>query len=335
MAPTITRAQTIKQAKASYKARGRPTLTIAEKRQLERDAELERRASRVQESSKKRSEAAKKRAAAAKRDRELEAKFRLASQRRTDRFGYLCSQLHMGAFFTSVDSGGKGQRAREDASPPLWNEAETFGDDDVDDEALLELLKIHPSLATYPSAQAMQETSLTVDESSLWEDLDSSTQIQRDLAKDARSPRHECTRPSFDSDDFGSDLDLTVEDVEGPSLANEAGGRTDRKTMPPPALPISKAREKGAVVRFAPPVTNPQSPASVVRPPLGPVKQQDQAQPRAASTSNGAQVPRHSGSQPPGAYMASHACASKIGLTLAELEDFVDDDLRLTQANPG
>ena len=136
---------------------------------------------------------------------------------------------------------------------------------------------------------------------SLWDGLDSSSQIARELAADApvveQKPHLCASEDSYDSDDFDltvedieelekDDFDLTAEDIEDlenkPPL-NLVNAERDRKLMPPPALP-SKKTVSGDSVRL----TRPGLPPPLVH-----------------------------------------------GFTMTELESFVDDDLQLTQVDPG
>ncbi|KAM3424913.1 hypothetical protein BST61_g6887 [Cercospora zeina] len=131
--PDAVRKQTIKQAKASFKARGRPTLTEKELRQLQRATELEERADRAREAEKRRLEAAKKRSERDKREQaQGKQQIQLGTQRRCDRFGYKSSQYHLGAFFRkqATEKRGLGENTRQCAQ-------EAFEDEDLDDASLL------------------------------------------------------------------------------------------------------------------------------------------------------------------------------------------------------
>ena len=294
-APSLpARPQTIKQAKAAFKARSRPSLTEREQRQLERSVELDRRAWRARENEKKKAEATKKRAEKEKRDLEARAKVQMGSQRRCDRFGYKSSQMHLGAFLnkTGVENGVQKENM-EDMSEA--SEEDDFEDVGVDDETLLEALdgtkgaetaaitpiQAHARSDGVPHTtqdhqdanlrRSSTEPSISVTEEldSFWDELDSSTQIARDLDSNELNQAEQKPVPqarSFTSDDF----DLTVEDLEElhstPSLQKKLDEA--RKLMPPPPLP------------------------------------------------------------------AKHTSYS-IEFTMSELERFVDDDLQLTQAEPG
>lgn len=315
---------TIKQAKAAFKARGRPAISDMEKRTLERAAELEKRAKRAREQDKRRSDAVKKR-------QEREAKQRrpvlLATQRKCDRFGHKSSQFHLGAF---MKIGSK----KEDEST-----AEDFEDDDVDDESLLDALGSPPrALNTVedgalldqilmpppPRPRPMfrpivqpghRDSTPKVDELDVYEMdvidgfLDSSSQIARELGSelvwDARS-EGESENLRLSTSFGSSDFDLSAEDLEElesvyePAMKPETTPKSkvdkqseDRQRMPPPPLPPAPANRRNST---------PQRSGRIWRP--VPSMEIDVRAPAVAC------------------------------FTLTELESFVDDDLQLTQA-PG
>ena len=298
MAAPTNRPQTIKQAKAAYKSRGQPSLTEQEKRQLDRAVELDRRAWRSKEYDKRKADAAKKKAESDKKQKEDLERLRLGSQRRCDRFGHKSSQMHLGAFL-----------GKPNAQPVEINEnlpaiggeskSESFGDDELDDETLLDAItstdqpivqhtnpqQAHPLTNTAPTSihqSKMTSTSQHTinipapameDFDTLWEDLDSSTQIARDLAIDElhQSNRQTSSKASsFSSGEF----DLTTEDM-------------DELDPPPPVLPKLEQDKK-----LMPPPTLPQRPDAAIAP-------------------------------------------AKTEFTMCELERFIDDDLQLTQVEPG
>ncbi|KAJ9621896.1 hypothetical protein H2203_006776 [Taxawa tesnikishii (nom. ined.)] len=127
------RPQTIKQAKKAFKARGQPAISSAERRQIERNAELQERAERIKEQEKRKREFLRK-----KEERELKEKHaqreavRLGTQRRLDKFGYKSSQFHLGTFL----------KPKAPALPKL-DEVKEFeilekDDEEFDDDTLLE-----------------------------------------------------------------------------------------------------------------------------------------------------------------------------------------------------
>lgn len=145
--PDAVKKQTIKQAKASFKARGRPTLSEREARQLERAIELEQRAERAQEAEKRRAAAAKLRSEREKRaeTHRQQQQVQLGTQRRCDRFGYKSSQFHLGAFFgmesaantTSTSTTKTTTTMTTMSGQGVNDDRDGFGDDDLDDESLL------------------------------------------------------------------------------------------------------------------------------------------------------------------------------------------------------
>ncbi|UJO16872.1 uncharacterized protein CLAFUR5_04140 [Fulvia fulva] len=138
--PAIVKAQTTKQAKAAYKARGRPTLSDKESRQLQRAIQLEERAEKAREAEKRRTEAAKKRA---EKERPAKGDARLGSQRRTDKFGFVASQFHLGNFFGKPRMPSEVAKAGGAGSGVMPRDVDTedeFGSEDLDDDTLLKAL---------------------------------------------------------------------------------------------------------------------------------------------------------------------------------------------------
>ena len=293
-APPQSRPQTLKQAKAAYKSRNQPTLTEKEKRQLDRAIELDRRAWRTKEADKRRAEAAKKKAEKDRTQREEMERMRLGSQRRCDRFGYKSSQMHLGAFLNMRHAGSEDTKENTYA---LGEESDrsSFGDDDLDDETLLDALnaakeaakqdirpfttttttmhhengtKSYHKPATHQSPSHISTPAME-DIESFWEALDSSTQIARDLSShtpNQKSVRFASAASSFSSGEF----DLTIEDMEklDPQPIRQLKPEDDRKLMPPPPVP-------------------------------------------------------------------THNTEPTAEFTMSQLESFVEDDLQLTQAGPG
>jgi hypothetical protein len=148
--PPQSRALTSKQAKASFRARGSINVSATETKWLHRALQLEQRAERIQEAEKRRAEAAKKKKKAEQEqaNRLLKEKTMLGTQRRLDRFGHKSSQLHMGRFFgrptTTGDSVSKtAVVSRVDEIDEIVEEEEEeesdgFGDDEIDDDTLLD-----------------------------------------------------------------------------------------------------------------------------------------------------------------------------------------------------
>lgn len=97
-APVITR-QTAKQAKAAFKARGSVHVSSAERRKLERGAQLLERADRIKAQERRKKEWMKKRDEQGAQQKNEEDSTILGSQLRLDKFGYKSSQFHLGRFF--------------------------------------------------------------------------------------------------------------------------------------------------------------------------------------------------------------------------------------------
>lgn len=247
--PAIVKAQTTKQAKASYKARGRPSLTEKEQRQLERAIELEARAEKAREAEKGRAKAAKKRAEQEKKSGKTAEK--LGSQRKVDGFGFLASQFHLGAFF------GKPKQVIEASRVPDVDD-EDFEEEGLDDEELLEAVsdesvanvRMKPNQerddgldtvsmppppprevgnAPAPPLRQTENQQMRItaqDLDSFWDELGSGTQISRELnsAGEYDTKFTGIRSASFNSTEF--DDDLTAEDLDlldslnaGPNMA--------------------------------------------------------------------------------------------------------------------
>lgn len=307
------KAQTIKQAKAAYKARG-GAVSEEEQRRIDRQVQLSQRAWRLREQEKRKSEAAKKRQ---EREREEASRAFLATQVKRDKFGYKSSQMHLGAFF------GGGARKPTEVAVAKEDTTDEFEDDGVDDETLLHALGSPTANDTRPTAsqgQAAEPRAMTAslqrsnteptvhiehDLDSFWDELDSSTQIARELTNDdtKAEPRSEDKMEvyeqvpfswSFDSNDF----DLTADDLDeliATKLSAKQKSSTDRQLMPPPAVPM-KPEPPGQ----QPPETSP--PGTTTRESPNIVKHQDPVM--------------------------------ELGFSMSQLESFVDDDLQLTQMAP-
>ncbi|KAK5165837.1 uncharacterized protein LTR77_008760 [Saxophila tyrrhenica] len=254
------RAQTIKQAKAAFKKRGRPSLSEREKKQLERSIELDRRAWRVRESEKRRSEAVKKKAEKDKKDKEASLKAQLGSQRRFDRFGYKSSQMHLGAFLHGNRTASTTTKSHMNLTTEVTAD-DSFGDSGLDDETLLDALESakaaqtseQPSRAS-PAPEDLDHIRLTTlavkvpqttqvqaapdDLAYFFDELGSSTQIARELTADEPGEKTTTKSLSFSSDDFG----LTMDDIEEMESAEKhTKAEQDRKLMPPPSFIPTKA----------------------------------------------------------------------------------------------
>ena len=318
------RPQTLKQAKAAYKSRTNPVLTEREKKQLERSLELDRRAWRVKEGEKKKAEAARKRAEKEREEREGRRMGMGMGPRKCDRFGFVGSQMGLGAFLGGRGEGEMAKAVLQDT--PICNDDEEGGEFVGDAGVCGMVVDPRPSqeqagvdvdvhnwkpsnanrspkprskMVNPPQAEngmlkdrnqptafepkADDELESVWDElESLWDGLESSTQIARDLAADAPIPRksdqtvHSCAS-------FGSDFDLSIEEIEELEKSSEKMQRRDRTLMPPPPLPATQ-------------------------------------QPTSAKVD---------ATRPSGPRALEH------GFTTSELELLIDDDLQLTQAEPG
>ena len=109
------------------------------------------------------------------------------------------------------------------------SEDDDFGDDGVDDETLLKALNETTTAQPFPAAEELDF---------FWDELDTSTQIARDISSNETSRSESKTTSqarSFTSNDF----DLTAEDIEElhstPSFQEKH--EEDKKLMPPPLLP--------------------------------------------------------------------------------------------------
>lgn len=351
--PTVLK-HTTKSAKAEFKARGRPSLTAKEQRQLERAIELDKRAERIKQAEQRRGEAAKKRAEKEGREKEKEkekAKFgqqdtrtaQLGSQRRCDRFGYKSSQFHLGAFFGRPrPAGGATPPQHEQMGPVQQADEDAFGDDDLDDDSLLEALQaptnpqsqrvalegkdgplttsalMPPPPLPRPRPRKIDQQAPTNDQlsqvcdspattrpqledmASFFDELESSTQIARELNESGQNDDFadavlllDARTTSFSS---GS-LDLSVEDLDALDPSKSA--------RPPTAPPVTNTRP--SMPPTVPPVNQQQKP------------QHSLEQPRPAAT-RGPFLPP-----------SSLCCSVDLGFTSSQLETFIDDDIQLTQ----
>lgn len=335
MAAQQPRAQTLKQAKAAYKSRSGSTLTAREKKQLERSIELDRRAWRVREAEKRKAEAKAKREEKERTDRENGVG--MTSQRRCDRFGFVASQMHLGAFF----GGGGFARERDVGQDEVGRERKASGDEDcfdrdLDDESMLNAvdegndapiagkrrtIKEPPRASAKWSVSGAAHSAKTAkaaanDLDFFWDDLDSSTQIAQDLA--AESPAKAASKSASPNTSFGSgEFDLSVEDIEEAQAKDDQLARVvmDKTLMPPPALPVKPAVSKKSIPQ-AQSCVKPlrQSAQPSLPPPPAP-------QPKPVTPPSNMKKP-------------AFAPTPYLGFTMAELESFVDDDLQLTQVAP-
>ena len=360
------RAATLKQAKAAFKARGNPTLSEREKKQLQRSIDLDKRAFAAREREKRRAEAANDKSEKERKKKEVVEQARLGTQRRRDKFGYASSQFHLGAFFgkPTVEHTAN----QEDATVKVEaSGSDVFGEDDVDDESLLEALgspACDTRIAKTPSSDSAAmppparpsallchntdaQQPLLEDFESFFDDLGSSTQIARELEHPAPALAQR-SRTFTNADSFGSgDFDLSMEDIAELDQSNtEAAKRElDCKKMPSPALPASAKRplvpKKPTVNKTVQPKQPLQSavefdlfsnargyrglmprPAIIAGKPSFAFEPQTSSLIEAVKPSALSRIPKQTSDQ-------------GLGFSLAQLEDFVDDNLQLTQVDPG
>ena len=293
------RAQTIKQAKAAYKARGRPSISEKEKKQLERAVELDRRAWRTREAEKRKAEAAKKRTEKENKEAEERRKAHIGSQRRYDRFGFRGSQMHLGAFLGKKREVRSEQQKENVGQEDGLDGQDEFGDGELCDVTLLDALEgvqdVQTSLATKASTKPVLQ-SLTdrshpkpisgtpthkpepppppeTDMDSFWDDLESSTQVARELSTES-PPNQKLNEKSLSVSFSSGDFDLTAQELEEleQSIYLPKKADLERTLMPPPALPVKRLEA---------------------------------------------------------------TAAADIGFTMSDIEQYIDDDLQLTQADPG
>lgn len=254
------RPQTIKQAKAAFKARGSTLVSDVDKRRLERGAQLLERASRIKEQEQRRKEQVRRREG--HKEQSVKAPL-LGTQRRLDKFGYKSSQFHLGAFLKAA----RPLTVTEEKSiaPEPWDY------EDVNDDTLLDIAVESPVQQTESTSKHRpigptttgfvqgSPTSCTHHDMDDWDDfLETNTQLARELSNEPSRTE----RPSdlhFSS--FGStDFDISAEDLEEleasctpkemnyphdnskmimPRLPNTDSARNmDRRLMPPPSLPL-------------------------------------------------------------------------------------------------
>ncbi|KAI7551243.1 hypothetical protein KC331_g2665 [Hortaea werneckii] len=409
--PAVQR-QTIKQAKAAYKSRVQQPLSDAEKKQLERSIELDRRAWRTKEQERKKAEALKKRQEKERREKDDHERTMLGTQVRRDRFGFRGSQMHLGAFFGG--HGGKGKKTEtakgpENAKGPGCTEQTVSDDmDTLDDESLLEVMELSPTIArseaSIPPQLSLDVTSVArvpqhgkpssvqsepartmqEDLGDFENELGSSSQIARELNCEETTVAREPRNASFSSADF----DLTAEDLEeledhSEKLSDETAADKDGKgkQMKPCSPPSSKGLSTHSIATTPHPAAvsktaihdsklmpPPPMPSRIVAA-HGNTRAQTKPDSRSAIPSSSkandrvslsdtlprarsAAAPKDSlpgsltckrpepaKSVPSAEVPSTHDIASQhkscSEFTIGELEDFVDDDLVLTQLVPG
>lgn len=336
-------AKTIKQAKAAYKNRTEQPLTEREQKQLERAVQLDRRAWGIREREKNKLDLAKKRAAQEKAQKEEERK--IGTQRRNDKFGFKSSQYHLGAFFRkpgaaplpkvmegNIDAVQSG--VKDKAVEPVTEHRSDQDEDefeDVDDETLLEALQspevtravmthsdsqIKPDIKMPPPPRpaflptprgAPLQTPAQAEQDFEWHDfLESSTQIARDIGKEKsasheQAPKVKGTKEALRTGSFSSgSFELTEDDIE--------------QLDPTPC--IRKENWKGAEPNKAATERMEMPPPPIPLKKRGPQQMAENS--KCASRSTNLVEPIHK--------------PDDLGFSLSQLEDFMEDDLQLTQA---
>ncbi|KAK5158620.1 hypothetical protein LTR04_005194 [Oleoguttula sp. CCFEE 6159] len=266
------RPQTLKQAKAAYKARSRPYVSEREQRQLERGAELLRRAERIKEAERRKKENLKRRAERETKEREAKKRMWLGRE------GYVWSQVPKPSqaildMFVRIKGRDEGGETKIEVDGGRTAEYEPWDVDEVDDETLLDVLDddVGDAMAHKPQPISPPRPLKTEDETAyrpasrrpavqgsndlhLWEDfLASSTQIARELKEDDKQVVS--IQPPAASLIFGSqDFKLSVEDMQELGIGEKPKWKTAkgilqcntnraspaRTMMPPPRPPITK-----------------------------------------------------------------------------------------------
>lgn len=239
-APVATR-QTTKQAKAAFKARGSVHVSSAERRKLERGAQLLERADRLKAQERRKKEWVKKREGQDAQQKTEEDSKILGSQLRLDKFGYKSSQFHLGRFFGPP----KAQPHAQLQAPNLSTVKEEYDDenmedfenDDLDEATMLGLDPINRH--SHRPDQAAND----------WTDfLESSTQIARELSDEtpkqpviSNTAKQQSTRsrslvsiPSWNSDEAFDEEDLAALEDQLAAVNRQHQMDKDKLLMPPP-----------------------------------------------------------------------------------------------------
>nr|POF04847.1 hypothetical protein CFP56_75878 [Quercus suber] len=320
----MVKAQTIKQAKAAFKARNYNPLSDRLKRQIERSIELDNRARRSKEQEKRKAEAIARRKEKERHAREEQKCASVSEQRSCDKYGYESSQYHLEAFFPTGKTGCPGHtisrqvQGCNNQGDYAINE-ELIGDDSFDLIQDSVAMPVPPKLMlSCPKSDQVSVESfytsfgLTKKATRVLTDQDENraTLVREHGSKTHNVKEPQRCDPTMDSSNgckvsFGSvdsDFGLTVEDVE----ALEASlclrrDENDSGLMRPPDLPAKSATASRLQM---PPVVNKLEVDS------GILELKD--------------VP----------HQIERTFTDKIGFTMSQLESYVDDDLQLTQTTP-
>lgn len=354
-------AKTVKEAKAAYKTRRPPELTEREKR----EAELERRAWVARQREKHRLETTKKRADKEKKQREADRAARLGSQRRCDKYGYQSSQFHLGAFFGRAAESDLPEQ-RSGAARSVVKDTKDSFDEDMDDETLLEALRPaeaciggtaesavtaleHPAGGSGPNmlppprplqrhdvAQTPVAVGVGQDTASMWEGfLDSSTQIAWELSSECVpgrinvASRH--SMPDSAKAISGSSPSKPATDASESNEHSEAPSEVRATHSFDSSHSFDLTAEEWE--ELDPTESTPAAPSKLelleergITPPPTILSRRTvlvQSSYRAKPTGTRDEL---QGSKP--------ASLADSGLSLSQLETFIDDDLVLTQVDP-
>lgn len=262
--------------------------------------ELDRRAWRAKEAEKRKAEAAKKRS---EKEKEQRTKVQLASQRMCDKFGYKSSQMHLGVFLNKPGLVRNGDDLKENLGIGILDgDDEDFGDSDMDDETLLGVLDgtsegtVRASALQCAAAQSQDTTVSTT--------IATASQKSTKFAQIS-------TTDDFASffDDFGSST----------QIARELDA-----VEPAEQMPITQSVTLVATV-----TADDFDDFDLTAEDL------EELDP-SPSKENKALEDRKLMPPPPlPSKRASPSIPLDTGFTISELEQFVDDELQLTQADPG
>ncbi|KAK3676761.1 hypothetical protein LTR78_003538 [Recurvomyces mirabilis] len=313
----VARKATIKKAKADFKSRGQPTISTSERKQLLRDVELDRRAWGIEQREKKKAESTlRKKQERERREKDDRARVQMGTQMRCDRFGYKSSQFHLGKFFGAA-AGMTEQEGEISVAAVMVEEVEEedmFGDDGVDDDTLLEALgapHLRLDAGESESKHAEGESIRSVDEPSpqavsVFADNSSSND---DMMLDFWNELGSSTQIARELADDDPEPKYQPKAYQTPFPRPEAVNRKERGTVD--VVLASRSDSHIFARELMPP---PPLPSKVARPNL-PIR--------------GLQARQ----KPPA--MEHPPTVAVSGFTMSELEDFVDDDLQLTQVAPG
>jgi len=242
-APVVTR-QTAKQAKAAFKARGSIHVSSAERRKLERGAQLLERADRLKTQERRKKEWVKKKEEQGAQQKPEEDSKVLGSQLRLDKFGYKSSQFHLGRFFGPPKAQAQAPNLSPVKEEPNDENMAEYEDDDDFDEATM--------LGLDPSNRNLHDSDQTAHVANDWtEFLESSTQIARELSDETseqpmipNKPKKQSGRsrslvsiPSWNSDEAFDDEDLAALENQLASVHRQNQTDKDKLLMPPPKMP--------------------------------------------------------------------------------------------------